>query len=188
MIDEFLAHVRESDGKKQTLMAHLEGVANESKGSAGKLGLELAGELIGLLHDLGKYSGEFQSYLQSATGILNPDEDEDFVDSRGLKGKVDHSTAGAQFAWRELSKQGQLGQIVGQTLALCIASHHSGLIDCLTSDSSSSGEDAFTRLMGKSEDKAHLEKVISKADPVIQGRCRSILSDKTLIETLKKIY
>lgn len=187
MIDEFLAHVRESDGKKQTLMAHLEGVANGAKGSAGKLGLGLAGELIGVLHDLGKYSGEFQGYLQSATGILNPDEDEDFVGARGLKGKVDHSTAGAQFVWRELSKQGPLGQIAGQILALCIASHHSGLIDCLTSDSSSSGEDAFTRRMGKSEEKAHLEEVISKADSFITGRCQAILEEKILVETLKKI-
>ena len=160
MMDEFLAHVRQSDGTPQTLAAHLEGVATESKGSAGKLGLELAGELIGLLHDLGKYSGEFQGYLQSATGLLNPDEDQDFVDARGLKGKVDHSTAGAQFVWRELSKQGQLGQIAGQILALCIASHHSGVIDCLTSDPSSSGEDAFTRRMGKSKVKAHLKAVI----------------------------
>lgn len=187
MTTEFLAHVRESDGKKQTLMAHLEGVASESKGSAGKLGLELAGELIGLLHDLGKYSGEFQWYLKSATGLLNPDEDKDFVDASGLKGKVDHSTAGAQFIWRELHKQGQLGQIAGQILALCIASHHSGMIDCLTSNSSSSGEDAFTRRMSKSEEKAHVEEVISKADSLIHGRCRAILADKNLVENLKKI-
>lgn len=92
MTDEFLAHVRKSDGKKQTLMTHLEGVASESKNSAGRLGLKLAGELIGLLHDMGKYSGEFQRYLKSATGPPNPDEDADFVDAKGLKGGGDAFT------------------------------------------------------------------------------------------------
>ena len=92
-----------------------------------------------LLHDLGKYSDEFQVYLKSTVGLLNQDEDEEFVDAKGLKGKVDHSTAGAQLVWTELAKHGQLGEIVGQALALCIASHHSGLIDCLTSDVRSLG-------------------------------------------------
>ena len=31
-----------------------------------------------------------QNYLKSAVELLNPDEDEEFVDAKGLKGKVDH--------------------------------------------------------------------------------------------------
>jgi CRISPR-associated endonuclease/helicase Cas3 len=77
------------------------GVAEIAKRHASKIGLEPQGELIGLLHDLGKYSNEFQSYLKSAVGLINQDEDE-FVNARGLKGKVDHSTAGAQLVWEEL--------------------------------------------------------------------------------------
>lgn len=186
MTDEFLAHVRDSDGQKQMLVKHLEGVAHISRSSAEKLGLALAGELLGLLHDLGKYSDEFQHYLQSATGLLNPDDDEDFVDANGLKGKVDHSTAGAQLVWRELSKQGPLGQIIGQILALCIASHHSGLIDCLTSDPSSSVVDGYTRRMGKPDEKVHLEEALSKVDAKILGRLQDILGDKALIQRLKE--
>jgi CRISPR-associated endonuclease/helicase Cas3 len=64
--------------------------------------------LIGLLHDLGKYSKEFQDYLKPAVGLVEQDED-DYVDAKSKKGKVDHSTAGAQLIWQELSKQGQLG-------------------------------------------------------------------------------
>ena len=75
-----------------------------------KVDLGMQGEVIGLLHDLGKYSDEFQAYLQSAVGLINPDEDE-FVDAKGLKGKVDHSTAGAQLIWRELSRQSRTGGI-----------------------------------------------------------------------------
>lgn len=124
----YLAHQRKQDGAQQSLEEHLLGVAEIAKSFAAKIGLPQQGELIGLLHDLGKYSKEFQGYFRSAVGLINPDED-DFVDARGLKGKVDHSTAGAQLVWEELSKRGQLGQIAGQILALCIASHHSGLID-----------------------------------------------------------
>ena len=47
--------------------------------------------------------------------MLNPDEDEEFVDAQNLKGKVDHSTAGAQLVWEELSKRDRKGRAVGQS-------------------------------------------------------------------------
>ena len=186
MVEVYIAHVRKADDKKQSLREHLEGVADLSRNFSSKQGLGLSGELIGLLHDFGKYSEKFQNYLKSATGLLNPDDDEDFVDAKGLKGKIDHSTAGAQLTWRELSKQGPLGQIVGQIFALCIASHHSGLIDCLTSDPTKPVSDNFTRRMGKLEDKAHLEEAFRKADSAVLERFQSILVDQDLIHNLKK--
>ena len=78
--DTPIAHHRESDGAIQTLEQHLRGVASMSCLYAKKLNLEDQGELIGLLHDFGKYSQEFQSYIKSAVGLLNQDEDEEFVD------------------------------------------------------------------------------------------------------------
>ena len=70
----FAAHHRASDGDWQTLSAHLLGVAALANGSASKLGLGPLGELLGLLHDLGKYSQAFQTYLKSAIGALNRTE------------------------------------------------------------------------------------------------------------------
>src|SRR5437867_1430962 len=84
----FIAHHRTSDGATQPLADHLFSVAANARRFAAKIGLPLQGELIGLLHDLGKYSGEFQAYLKSAVGLLNQDDDEEFVDARGLKGKI----------------------------------------------------------------------------------------------------
>ena len=104
----YIAHRRESDGKEQSLEAHLTEVSAIAKSLAAKIELQDQGELIGLLHDLGKYSKEFQDYLKSAVGLIEQDED-DYVDAKSKKGKVDHSTAGAQLIWQELSKQGQLG-------------------------------------------------------------------------------
>ena len=81
-----VAHVR-ADGKIQSLEAHLRSVSQLTAELAEKFGLLTHGALLGLLHDLGKYSSAFQAYIQSATGLLNQDEDEEFVDAAGLKGK-----------------------------------------------------------------------------------------------------
>lgn len=171
-----IAHVRAADGAIQPLSAHLTGVSVLARAHANKIGLSIHGELIGLLHDLGKYSEEFQAYLQSAAGLLNPDEDEEFVDAEELRGKVDHSSAGAQLIWRELAGRGPLGQYVGQMLALCIASHHSGLIDCLTSGPNRPVEDAFTKRMNKADGRTHLEQTLVKAEKTILATAQELLS------------
>lgn len=180
-----IAHQRDGDGATQSLEAHLLGVANIARSLAAKLGLNEQGELLGLLHDLGKYSSEFQTYLQSAVGLINPDEDE-YVDACGLKGKVDHSTAGAQLVWEELSKKGDVGRIVGQILGLCIASHHSGLIDCLSSDTNGPVEDMFTKRISKRDDRAHLREAVSKMDALIGKRFRELVGSLGLVNGLKE--
>jgi CRISPR-associated endonuclease/helicase Cas3 len=181
---EYIAHVREN-GDRQWLRDHLWGVGAKASVSAAKIGLGSQGELIGLLHDLGKYSAAFQAYLGSATGILNQDEDEDFVDADRLRGKIDHSTAGAQMVWRELEKHGSVGPIIGQMLALCIASHHSGLIDCLSSDRQSLGEDVFTRRMQKADERSHLAEAWSKVDAAIRERVEYLLADSGIVTGLQ---
>jgi CRISPR-associated endonuclease/helicase Cas3 len=130
MSDAPIAHWRESDQTEHRLADHLQGVGKLAGEFATKLDLELAGELIGLLHDLGKYSTEFQNYIRSALGLIDNDAD-DYVDASGLKGKVDHSTAGAQYIWQTLSGKNNRELVTAQVLALCIASHHSGLIEAL---------------------------------------------------------
>jgi CRISPR-associated endonuclease/helicase Cas3 len=187
---QYIAHIRKDGGIPQCLEDHLLGVAAKAKSLAVKLNLAPQGELIGLLHDLGKYSNEFQTYLKSAVGLINQDEDE-FVDARGLKGKVDHSTAGAQLVWEELSKQGVIGGIAGQFLALCIVSHHSGLIDCLSSNTDKPVEDIFTRRISKRDDHTHLREAMSKMDALIGKRFRELSSMPSLIggieDSIRKI-
>ncbi len=186
---EFIAHCRESDGAIQSLANHLQAVGHLSAKNASKLvlhtdvaprNLEAIGEILGLLHDLGKYSKEFQDYLGSAVGLVDQDAD-DFVDAKKLRGRIDHSTAGAQFIWRELSKLGAHGQFCGQILALCIASHHSGLIDCLGPD----GADNFTRRIGKTESSAHLDEAMAQADASILTRVTDLLARGELLDDLR---
>ncbi|MBF0311582.1 MAG: CRISPR-associated helicase Cas3' [Magnetococcales bacterium] len=75
--------------------------------------LRAAGRLLGYWHDLGKGSREFQKYLLSA------EEDAHALEKRG---RVDHSSAGAQHAAKQLPGLGTL-------LAFAIAGHHAGLPD-----------------------------------------------------------
>lgn len=184
-IDSYIAHQRKADEAVQSLESHLLEVSEIAKSLAAKIGLQDQGELMGLLHDLGKYSDEFQTYLKSAVGLIDQDED-DYVDAKSKKGKVDHSTAGAQLIWQELSTRGEMGSIVGQILSLCIASHHSGLIDCLSSDIGSFGEDRFTKRIGKSDDRTHLHEAIAKIDKTIEARFRELVSKPELIDGVKK--
>lgn len=185
VVPQHVAHYRAADGSWQPLSTHLLGTAKWTRHFAEKIGLGLLGELIGLLHDLGKYSQEFQNYLRSAIGSLNPDLDEEWVDAGKLKGKVDHSTAGAQLVWEALGEQhGRLATIVGQLAALCIASHHSGLIDCITTK----GEDNFARRMAKEDAKTHLKEVRRRADANVLERCRQLLDDPQLLVEVDRMW
>jgi len=77
---------------------------------ASVFGWGAAGEVAGRLHDIGKASEEYQSYI--AQPRIN-------VATRG----PDHSTAGA----REV--RNRYGASLGQMLAYAIAGHHAGLAD-----------------------------------------------------------
>ncbi len=111
-------------------MDHLEGTSALTSQFASKIGMPCFGELMGLLHDLGKYSKEFQTYLKSSGGKIEPDDDE-YIDAKRMKGKIDHSTAGAQYLRNHCKSNSKFLQIAIEIMALCLVSHHSGLIDCL---------------------------------------------------------
>lgn len=176
-----IAHRRKTDGALQSVEEHLLGVSLVAQSLAAKIGLPQQGALIGLLHDLGKYSEEFQIYLKSAVDLIDQDED-DYVDAKGKKGKVDHSTAGAQLIWQTFSGRGKFGPLVGQMMSLCIASHHSGLIDCLSSDTGSFGEDCFTKRIGKPEDRSHFREAMAKCDPAVEARFHELENNPELID------
>lgn len=186
MTQKRIAHYRTGDKKPHYLEEHLIGVADLAGKFASKLGCGLAGELLGLVHDYGKYSSRFQSYLGSATGLIEPDAD-DYVDGRSHKGRIDHSTAGAQLIWQEFSKRDQTSRYVAQILALCIASHHSGLIDCLSSSNAGPTIDNFARRMKKAHTKTHFEEVAVAADSAVLSRFRQLMEDPSLSEQVLRL-
>ena len=184
--NDYIAHHREKDGNIQSLDTHLEEVSRITGEFASKIGLKEHGELIGLLHDIGKASKEFEQYIKSAVGLINTDED-DYVDAAGKKGKVDHSTAGAQLIFRTLSDKGPEALFTAQVLSLCLVSHHSGLIDCISPE----GIDAYSKRMQKDQEKTHINEVASKLSEdgkkFITSRLQSKELSQNLIDRFKSL-
>lgn len=180
----FIAHKRHATKHHaeayQYLESHLTDVGDLASGFAQKIDVSDAGRVLGLLHDFGKYSKQFQDYIRSATGDLDRD-DADYVDAVALKGKVDHSSAGAQLIWQRLKNFGEAGQgeLVAQIMAICIASHHSGLINCIDKD----GSNTFNRRLCKDDDLTHLRECLDHAESKIIGSIDGLLT-KELVKGL----
>jgi CRISPR-associated endonuclease/helicase Cas3 len=153
---QLVAHVRDRDKKIQSLEEHLNRVSKLAGEFAGKVGLKEIGEILGLLHDVGKASDEFQNYIRSGTRLI-PEDSPDWVDVKAKKGKIDHSTAGAQIIYQKLSERGNNATATALAMALCIASHHSGLIDSLKPN----GENNFQRRIEKPEEGSHAKEAWS---------------------------
>jgi len=68
----YLAHYRKVDGANHSVKTHSVETSLFAKKFAGKIGLDLIGELLGLLHDFGKYSFKYQCYIKCAVGLLCP--------------------------------------------------------------------------------------------------------------------
>ena len=169
--NDLIAHWRQRDETPQALLTHLLEASELAEGFAAKVGLPEIGKILGLVHDFGKASAIFQKYLRSGEGLINPDEDEDYVDYKAYKGKIDHSTAGAQLVWSKLAGRGQEGKFLAQFLALALASHHSGLIDCLKPD----GKNEFKRRIEKPDEDTHFSEARQKL-PMIERQLDEILA------------
>ncbi|MBS3810209.1 MAG: CRISPR-associated endonuclease Cas3'', partial [Desulfobacterales bacterium] len=70
---KYYAHSKENQPPEnwQPLVEHLQGVAEICQKLTEKIDMPKSGLILGLLHDFGKYSSEFQQYLHSATVEIN---------------------------------------------------------------------------------------------------------------------
>lgn len=143
MTERCLAHVRRNDDGSfaiHDLEDHLRAVGELAGEFASSFGHSDWGWLAGLWHDLGKYSPAFQSYIARGSGF-DPE-----AHIEGDKGRVNHSSAGALHAVRQLGGKGRL-------LAYLIAGHHAGLPDW------HSDEYPLSSLSQRLEDEQHLRAI-----------------------------
>ncbi|MFD0589155.1 CRISPR-associated helicase Cas3' [Paenibacillus sp. GCM10027627] len=147
-MDDFIAHIRESDKAIQTVKEHLLGVKGLAEEIGAKIGVKHIAGLGGLLHDLGKYTEEFKKYLHNA--VHNPG-------SPSKRGSVDHSTAGGKLLF-DLYHQGKpdrytwiLAEIVGNA----VFSHHSYLHDFLSPELESGYLNRALKEKGKGIEEYH---------------------------------
>lgn len=101
----------------QPLRDHLLAVAAISSANAHPFGAASWGHAVGLLHDLGKCSAQFQEYLRESSTA-----------GKSRRGG-DHASYGAQFA---VGLHAQIGRL----MAYAIAGHHGGLPDGVSSSES----------------------------------------------------
>ena len=101
----YYAHSGTSEDRERwhRLSEHLDGTGTRAADFLDAVGGADIGKVAGLLHDLGKYTQEFQNRLS------------------GGHQRVNHSTAGAKVA------VDRYGKDLGKMLAFCIAGHHAGL-------------------------------------------------------------
>lgn len=117
----YIAHIRKSDGTKQTCREHCMNTARIARENLNKVNLGYCGYLAGILHDCGKYSTEFQTY------ITLPAEE------KPKKGSVIHSFAGAVLLLKRshaTADEQSFDLLTSEILAASVASHH-GLMDCV---------------------------------------------------------
>ncbi|MGR5549912.1 CRISPR-associated helicase Cas3' [Vibrio sp. DNB22_12_1] len=195
----YIAHPDIEHGHHQSVYAHLQSVSELACKLATKIGFAEQGRLIGLMHDFGKYSCAFQNYMRliiaEQTGY-NPDYDEGSAEtqnSKSLKGKIDHSSAGAQWIINSIFPHiGKLkqrdealvpyGVAIAQALSMCIASHHSGLIDSL-----SENENVFANRIKKNDELTHQKECIKNADPELLSQAHSIASYEFIEKSSKQL-
>ena len=124
--DPFPAHIRRmdetevrqpvSDHNRQTSQYALNALAAARLGGAAKL--------VGLLHDMGKYTVRYRGYLENAVYGMGPT----------VRGSVNHSFAAVRYLLEHYhGRASPCGPLTAELLAYAAGAHH-GLFDCVDGD------------------------------------------------------
>lgn len=118
---KYTAHIRGCDKAEQSVEAHCSATAVLASEYAQMAGLRKTAELSGLLHDMGKFTNDFNDYIHG--------------DTRFRRGELDHSFAGAKYL-KEISSESDDKNIhkTASLIGRVILTHH-GLRDWVTDDS-----------------------------------------------------
>ena len=149
-MEKIIAHFRKDENGRivvQPLRDHLVNVAEKMEAAAMPWGLGALAKLTGLLHDFSKSRSQwiegqkpFQVYIR--------DRIADAEKAARDRGKVDHSTGGAQFLWKRYgSRNEETARKTINLAGLSVMSHHGGLANFL----SERGESDYVRRLHKKD-------------------------------------
>ncbi|MBQ4107591.1 MAG: CRISPR-associated helicase Cas3' [Lentisphaeria bacterium] len=129
------------EGKIQPLEEHLQHTAEFSEAFLASCGFGHTGRLLGLLHDLGKYSPSFQAYIRSVFGLLKEGDPGFLPNADKLRGHIPHAETGMWYldrCFREIRRV-PMPQDMRTLLGMPVFCHHSYPMDVYTP----SGETPF---------------------------------------------
>ncbi len=133
--------------ENQTLAKHLLGVAKQAGIFGRTFGCEYIAYLAGLLHDLGKYTKQFQDYLEKS-----------LRGEKVTRGEVVHALQGAKYVNTVIDNPA-----ISDILGNIIAGHHGGLFDTL-----SDGQRTLSIKTNANEDRLNYDQAISAFAPYIE--------------------
>lgn len=111
---QYAAHYNQQKCEVQTVQEHCLETAKLAAGYGKRIGAEHLAKLTGLLHDIGKFTEQFNEYVRGS--------------ERYHRGEIDHSYAGAKYICEKCGEMGAEYYEVSRFIARLIVSHH-GLHD-----------------------------------------------------------
>ena len=123
----------------QTLEDHLKNTAKITRQFAGVFGCRHLAHLVGLLHDLGKYTQAYQEYLTLGSN-----------GEKVTRGEVIHALQGAKYASEIIGDP-----VIADIISNIVATHHNGLFDNIIG-----GEKTLSTKISKHDEKLHYKEAI----------------------------
>lgn len=127
----FTAHYRKSDKKHQSVKEHLINVSEYCKDYGKSTGIEKISQLIGLLHDMGKLSDEFQEYISTS---ITCEENGNIKEWKKSCQRVDHGRIGGMYIYQKYHGIGGYAKIAAEIISMVVCYHHGGLHDYISFD------------------------------------------------------
>lgn len=145
-MEEYIARRIKNAERTQDMRAHAEKVAFLTADCMAPLCLQNLGKLCGLVHDMGKFSPEFQAYIRL---------------EEAKKGKINHSSAGAAYIYKKFYKpaDNKWKRLTAQLICNAVCSHHSGLLDCIRPNYGGVPTNEFIRRMALDSDTRKVEQL-----------------------------
>lgn len=157
---EFAAHIRETDNAIQTVSEHCKNTAVLMQSFLERLNMKSVGRLVGMLHDAGKLTKEFNDYINGM--------------SNAPRGSIDHSYAGARYLAELCHKENLIHKTASISMAHTVVSHH-GLHDWVDENC----EDYFEKRISKND---NYNEVISNISVITDGEDMEELFEQAVKE------